>query len=170
MGSATASATSGYQCRASSASGYSNAVLLATPSDTKLSTAQSMSACFATQESLAGSPSDSTDYTELDFGLDVIANPSLGASQISNKIFAVEDSSPTFPVSDMTAQDMYYFVPMLQTTPFTQPSADCTPFVCTAVGGSNIGTMMVPKMTLACCMLAVILMLSSMATVVPKEP
>jgi hypothetical protein len=139
--SATASATSGYQCRASSASSYSNAVLLATPSDTKLSTAQSLSACFATQESLAGSPSDSTDYTELDFGLDVIANPSLGASQVTNKIFAVEDSSPTFPVSDMTAQDMYYFVPMLQTTPFTQPSADCTPFVCTAVGGSNIGTM-----------------------------
>lgn len=154
-------------------SGYSattKAALFTTPA--ALQTVQQMTACFATGESLqAQLAGDSTDYVPLTHGLEVIAEPHLGgiagpqAATLGGdaphnnravdgpvgRVYTIENSSPSFTVTTMKAQDMYFFVPQTQTQrlpltagTITNPAGlnfdDCTPEVCTSIGGSNIAT------------------------------
>jgi hypothetical protein len=108
-----------------------------TPSGTPLTTVQTLVACYATSESLAGAPTDNSDYVPLTHGLEVIATPRLGPLNAPGNIHALENSSPSFVVNSMKAQDMYYFMPHRRMHPAND---DCVPTVCTAIGGSNIGT------------------------------
>jgi len=113
-----------------------NASVFTTPADSYLSTIATMTACFATQESLAGFPTDSTDYVPLTHGLEVIAEPRLGPVDApTGRIYAVEGSTPTFAVNSMKAQDLYYFVPQIQTRDDVQSEPTCT-----VVAGPNVGT------------------------------
>jgi hypothetical protein len=127
-------------------SSTTGAAAFSTPSGTSLSstTAKDMSACFATQESLAGLPHDATDYVELTHGLEVIPAPKMGPVGVPTldpartRLFAIENSSPTFTVNSMKEDDLIYFVPQNQAL-ISPANGDCTPTVCTTVGGSNIG-------------------------------
>jgi hypothetical protein len=135
-------------------SGYSSstdAASFTTPA--QLSDVQQMTACFATAESLqAQLVGDTTDYVPLTHGLEVIAEPRFGgaagvqaatqgvaATAFPGRVYAVEGSSPSFTVTSLKAQDMYYFVPQTQTS-VNPVAGDCIKKVCTVVGGSNIGT------------------------------
>jgi hypothetical protein len=119
-------------------SGYDAATMAAsftTPSS--LTTAQTLVACFATLESLAGTPADATDYTQLNFGLEVFAMPRLGPYSSPGHIHAIENSSPSFTVNPMKPQDQIYFMP--QTQSLIHPATDdCTKHVCRSIGGSNV--------------------------------
>jgi hypothetical protein len=55
------------------------------------------------------------------------------------EIFAVEGSSPSFKVDSMKAQDLYYFIPRNQGNTASEAN-ECIPDLCTAVGGSNVGS------------------------------
>lgn len=154
-------------------SGYSASTKAATfTTPAALQTVQQMTACFATSESLAALlTGDSTDYVPLTHGLEVIGEPHLGGiagvqaallggdpphnSRPVNgpvgRVYALENSSPSFTVTTMKAQDMYFFVPQTQSQrlpvtagTITSPAGlnfdDCTPEVCTSVGGSNVAT------------------------------
>jgi hypothetical protein len=104
-----------------------------------LSTPQMMTACFATQESLAGIPSDGTDFVQMTYGLEVVTTPRLGPPDSPrDRVFMVENSNPSFKVNSMKVQDMYYFMPHHQSAASPEAGA-CVPELCTAVGGSNIG-------------------------------
>jgi hypothetical protein len=109
-----------------------------TPAGTPLSHAGELTACFATSESLNGAPTDNTDYVKLADGLTVIATPRLGPVSNPGHIFALENSSPSFVVNSMQAQDLVYFMPQTQSS-VAPVATDCTPTVCTVVGGSNVG-------------------------------
>jgi len=102
-----------------------------------LTTAQTLVACFATSESLAGAPADATDYTQLNFGLEVFAMPRLGPHSSPGHIHAIENSSPSFTVNPMKPQDQIYFMPQTQSS--ILPAADdCITHVCRSIGGSNV--------------------------------
>jgi len=117
------------------------AATITTPSGTPLSTTQNLTACFATQESLAGSPADVTDYVPLQDGLEVILPPRLGPISSPGDIRAIENSSPSFTVNSMKYGDLLYFVPKNQNTADIAAGADdCNPFVCTVVGASGVGS------------------------------
>jgi hypothetical protein len=122
-------------------SGYSTsttAALVTTPSGTPLSTVGSYTACFTTNQAVAGTPTDSTDFVALADGLEVIASPRVGVLSSPGNVRALEGSSPTFTVSPMAAQDRIYFVPQTQNSVLPVAN-DCIPYVCTSVGGSSIG-------------------------------
>merc|ERR1712100_682125 len=101
-----------------------------------LATPGMMTACFATQESLAGYPQDSTDFVSLTTSMEVITTPRLGPTASPGNVYMVAGSSPSFNVNSMKAQDIYYFMPYRQQQ--AAADADCVPALCTAVGGSNV--------------------------------
>lgn len=120
--------------------GYSGgAATFVTPSNVYLSTPQTLKACFTTQESAAGFPHDVTDYVELTHTLQVVTTPRLGPIGQEGRVYAVENSSPSFLVNPWKDQDLIYFVPQLTQSLSAPAGGDCTPNVCTVVGGSNIG-------------------------------
>jgi hypothetical protein len=108
---------------------------------TSLTFPQTLTACFATSESIAGpgQQSVSTDYVKLTHGLEVIPTPRFGPLTSPGHIHAIENSSPSFVVNSLKPQDLIYFVPQNQTSvlPMAQ---DCTPYVCTLFGGSDVST------------------------------
>jgi len=115
--------------------------IITTPTDHKLTTVQTLVACFATAESLNG-VSDVTDYVALQDGLEVIAAPRLGPKDSPGDIRALEHSSPSFTVNTMKYGDLIYFVPKTQTAAADTAAADadCAPTICTLVGASNVGS------------------------------
>jgi len=124
-------------------SAVTNAAEVVTPGSTKLTTVQSMVACFATAESLLGTVTDTTDFVALQDGLEVIASPRLGPVNSPGHIRALESSSPSFAVNTMKYGDLIYFVPQMQTPDAVTAAAntftDCAPHVCTVVDASQIG-------------------------------
>jgi len=56
----------------------------------------------------------------------------------TTSIRALENSSPKFHVSSLSDGDLIYFMP--RTPPPLDDEADCTPFMCTVVSGSLVGS------------------------------